>query len=144
MMGLDNPGDQRVEVPLRHWEGMKLALWRSKVAWEIAGRAAAEMVAGCKHTAGCPGEASETEVCLRDCPDRELRLSALVVLNSARQFATIDARRPADASYFAPSREHFSEIMAELVVAQAELETLRGKTTTPPPADTPELKETTP
>jgi hypothetical protein len=143
MMGLEHPSDGSVAVPIRNWEGMKLALWRSKVAWEIAAKAAIGLVQGCRHTPECLGEKDELEVCLPTCPDREARLSALVILTAARQFTTIDARRPAEAPYFAPSREFFSEVLAELAASQAELEALRGKTITVPTDATPELEEKT-
>jgi hypothetical protein len=149
MMGYEVPGDQKVPVPIRDWNAMKLALWRSKVAWEIAMRQAIEILGRCDHAEGCPGKDDEGEPCLLDrystekdgtqvliergCPDRELRMSALVILNAGRQFAPVDARRPADAPYFAPSREYFSEVMASLVSAQTELEALRAKLGTPPP-----------
>jgi hypothetical protein len=149
MMGFDVPGDQRVPVPARDWNAMKLALWRSKVALDIAAHAAAELVARSAHMEGCPGKEIETEPCLPDCPDRELRMSALVILNAARQFAPVNARQPANAPYYAPSREYFSEVMAELAVAQAELEVLRGVKVTEPPALAaakipPQLKEALP
>lgn len=143
MMGFDTPGDQRVPVPVRDWNAMRLALWRSKVSWDIVVQAAAELVERCAHMEGCPGKSVETEPCLQDCPDRELRMSALVILNAARQFAPADARKPADAPYYAPSREYFSEVLAELVVAQTELEVLRGSAVTEPTAN-PALASKTP
>lgn len=138
MMGLEVPGDERVPVPTRDWRGMKLALWRSKAALEIAERAAREIIDRCAHAPGCLGREVETEPCLRDrhdlggtlisrgCPDREQRMSALVILNAVRMFGPINARRPADEPYYAPSREYFSEVLGELGAAQAELEVLRG------------------
>ena len=148
MMGFEVPGDQRVPVPVRDWNAMKLALWRSKWAMDISAHAAAELVARAAHMEGCPGKELETEPCLPDCPDRELRMSALVILNASRQFAPVNARQPANAPYYAPSREYFSEVLAELAVAQAELEVLRGKKMTEPPAlatkTPPQLKEKTP
>ena len=154
-MGVEVPGDQRVPVPVRDWNAMKLALWRSKWALDIVAREAALLVVRAAHMEGCPGKQVETEPCLPDCPDRELRMSALVVLNAARQFAPIDARKPANAPYYAPSREYFSEVMAALAVAQAELEALRGGAVTetpggPQPAPAlaaktpPQLEEKTP
>ena len=156
MMGAVTPGDQRVNVAVRDWNALKLALWRSKVAWGIAERAAAEIVGTCRHREGCPALHDETAPCLQDryvrpgavsepsaedllsdpalppaelveagCPDRELRMSSLVILNAARMFAPITATRPAAELYMAPSREYFSEIMAELVTTQAELEAMR-------------------
>lgn len=125
MMGFDIPGDEKVSVTAREWMAMRLALWRSKVAWDIVARSAAEIVAGAEHADGCPGKASESEPCLRECPDREVRLSALVILGAAKQ-STPDFHRPPDAPYFAPSREHFSEVVAELNAQRAELEMLRG------------------
>src|SRR5262249_28148882 len=117
MMGFTVPGDQRIPVPSRDWSAMKLALWRSKVAWEIAVREAAQLVERCSKMEGCAGKRSETALCFPDCPDRELRMSGLVILNAARQFAPIEARKPADGPYFAPTREYFSAVMAELAAA---------------------------
>ena len=141
LMGLITPGDEKVPVPVRHWDGMKRALWRSKFAWEIVQREATALLARCAHMEGCAGKADETAPCLVDCPDRELRMSALVILNAARQFAPVDARRAAEGPYYAPSREHFSEVIAELGACQTELIALRGSTTTEP-VDTlaPQLK----
>ena len=143
MMGLDTPLDQKVPVPVRDWNAMKLALWRGKVAWDIVTRAAEELVARAAHMEGCAAKSVETETCLPDCPDRELRMSALVILNAARQFASVDVRQPANAPYFAPSREYYSAILAELAISRVELETLRGKQTTAPAADSPQLQEAT-
>lgn len=127
MMGFNSPGDQKVSLPIRDWSAVKLALWRSKMALEIAARAAVEIIARCEHVEGCPAKGLETEPCLPTCPDREQRMSGLVVLNAARMFAPVNARRPASEPYFAPSREYYSEILAELVSTQAELEALREK-----------------
>ncbi len=126
MMGFTSPGDQRVPIPVRDWNGLKLALWRSKVAWGIVEGQAEEILGRCEHSDGCPAVHDETQPCVSECPDRELRMSALVILNAARMFASIDARRPASEPYIAPSREYFSEIVAELGAAQMELEVLRG------------------
>lgn len=152
MQGFEIPGDQKIPVTVRDWNGMKLAAWRSKVAWEIAAREATEILRGCEHVNGCPGEDDDTQPCVSDrwekphqeaddtdgvylaapgvqvqkgCPDRELRMSALVVLNAARMFAPIDARRVAADPYMAPSREYFSEMIAELAATQVENNALR-------------------
>lgn len=125
MMGFEASGDQRVPVMVRDWNGMKLALWRSKVAWDIAAREAAEILGRCVHAPDCLGEDLETELCLPHCPDRELRMSALVIMNAARMFAPIDARRVANEPYMAPSREYFSEVIAELATTQLERDVLR-------------------
>jgi hypothetical protein len=143
IMGFEVPGDQKVSVPGRDWNAMKLALWRSRAAWEIAAREAAEILDRCRHVDGCPGEEDETEPCPGPtvtfseeggistqvlgpvCPDRELRMSALVILNAARQLAPTIARRPADTAYYAPSREYFSEVLAELATTQTENAMLR-------------------
>lgn len=125
MMGFKPPDDQRVTIPVRDWNALKLAIWRSKTALEIAGREAGAIVERCAHMEGCAGKEVETEACLRDCPDRELRMSALVILSAARQLAHINARKPANAPYYAPSREYFSEVQATLAVAQVELDLLR-------------------
>jgi hypothetical protein len=147
MMGLTSPGDHRVPVPVRDWGAMKRALWRSRTAWEIVVREAAGILDWCAHMPGCAGEAVETEPCLPDCPGRELRMSALVILNAARQFAPIDARQPANEPYLAPSRERYSEVFAELAAAQAELEAMHtalnavGVAVKPPPNSSSMLPE---
>ena len=168
MMGLDNPGDQKVPVAVRDWSAMKLALWKSKTAWEIAKREAEAILNRCTHAEGCPASEDETQPCLSDlyekaprgndetelqyearpgvrvqegCPDRELRMSALVVLNAARMFAPVNVR-PANEQYFAPSREYFSEVLSDLSVAQVELELLRTALRdagVPIPSPSPEL-----
>lgn len=139
-MGLDP--EPRTTVDNRVWFGQKLALWRCKYAWDIAARQAADIVARCQHMTGCPAETDETARCLDDCPDREFRMSALVVLNAARQFAPPSASKLANQPYLPPTREYFSEIVAELAACQAELETLRGPVVTVPPTnDPPQLKE---
>lgn len=153
LMGFNIPGDQKIPVSVRDWNAMKLALWRSKTAWEIAAREAIAILNRCEHVETCPAVEDETKPCISEiyaksraqnmdetdeeyskleavrvqegCPDRELRMSALVVLNASKMCAPVDARRPASEPYFAPSREYYSEVMAELGVAQIELEMLR-------------------
>jgi hypothetical protein len=168
MMGFSAPGDTKVSVPTRDWSGLKLGLWRSRVAWEIAARAAAEIVGSCKHLEGCPGKDDDSRPCIQEeyeyfpdapdgtqvapnrvsdgCPDREARMSALVILNAAQMFAPLDARRPATEQYFAPSREYFSEMISELAIAQTENDALRAalraagiEVPAPPAASNPEL-----
>ncbi len=134
MMGFENPGDKKFSVSARDWSGMKHAAWRSKVGWEIAERQAKEILGRCTHLDGCPGITDEAAPCLGagnelGCPDRELRMSALVILNAARQFAPVSARQIANEIYFAPSRERYSEVIAELGAVQAELEDLKKETT---------------
>jgi hypothetical protein len=153
MMGLEVAGDKKIPIVIRDWNGMKLALWRSKEAWEIAKREAEAILSRCRHKDNCPAIHDETRPCLSDryekhlqgdgetdedyaarqgvrvqegCPDRELRMSASVILNAARMFAPIDARRPAAEPYTAPSREYFSEVIGELGAAQLELDVLRA------------------
>lgn len=125
MMGFNPPGDERVPVPVRNWNAMKLALWRSKTMWERAAIAAASILERCVHAEGCQGAEVETAPCSMKCADRETRMDALVILNAARMFATIDARKPADGSYFAPSREYFSEVLTALASLQVENDLLR-------------------
>ena len=154
LQGFVSPDDKKVPVPIRHWEGMKRRLWHSGGAWEIALKEATSLLARCAHMEGCEGKESETAQCLPDCPDRELRLSTLVILSAARQFAPLDAIR-SEGPYYAPSREHFSEVISELGACQAELAALdpdgsrrialRGSTE-PQPVTTiaaPQLEEST-
>ncbi|KKM80151.1 hypothetical protein LCGC14_1342780 [marine sediment metagenome] len=141
LMGFETPDDKKVPVSIRDWNAQKLALWRSRGLAEIATREALEILNRCKHRDGCPGVESDTEPCfapaykkdedsvsevlIEGCPDREQRMSALVILNAARQLAPADARKPAQ-PYFAPSREYYSEVMAALGVSQIENEMLRA------------------
>jgi hypothetical protein len=132
----------RTTVDNRVWFGAKLALWRSKYAWDIAVRQATEIVSRCRHEDDCDGANDETVPCLATCPDREIRMSALVVLNAARQFAPPIASKLANQPYLAPSREYFSDVVGELAACQAELEVLRGTVVTAPPEnEPPKLKE---
>jgi hypothetical protein len=128
---------KKVSVDERWWAAAKLALWRQKVAWTIVQRQAESILAGCRHEAGCEGQTNESASCRPGCPDLEARLSALVIVNAARQFSPIDARKLAEAPYTAPSREYFSEVVAELVACQAELEALKAppQSTLPAPAE---------
>ena len=141
LMGLVTPGDHKVLVAVRHWDAQKRALWRSKYAWDIALKEATNLLGRCAHMTGCEAKTVETASCLPDCPDRELRLAALVILSAARQFAPINAKQLANTPYYTPSREHFSEVVAELGACQAELEALRGSTVTKPMDTVPQLKE---
>ena len=141
LMGYETPDDKKVPVSVRDWNAQKLALWRSKGLAGLAIREALEILSRCKHRDGCPGVESEAEPCFSaafkkdddseselltvGCPDREQRMSALVILNAARQLAPADARKPAQ-PYFAPSREYYSEVMAALGVSQIENEMLRA------------------
>jgi hypothetical protein len=139
MMGYEIPGDEKVPVPVRDWNGLKLGLWRTKTALEIAAREADTILSQCAHLDGCPGAQIETEPCISPtydaegktvqlgCPDREIRMSALVILNAARQLAPVDPRRVAKEPYFAPSREYFSEVLSTLAATLAELEAMKAK-----------------
>lgn len=133
MQGYESPDDKKVPIQVGHWNAMKLALWRSKYAWEIAVRQAELIVEACHHFDDCPAISNETAICHPGCPDREIRMSALVILNAARQFIPVEAIRLVKQPYYAPSREHFSEVLGELAATQAELEAIRGSAVTVPP-----------
>ena len=141
LMGYETPDDKKVPVSVRDWNAQKLALWRSSGLAKIVIQEALWILSRCKHKDGCPGVDSETELCfsttykkdegcdsevlIEGCPDREQRMSALVILNAARQLTPDDARKPAQ-PYFAPSREYYSEVMAALGASQIENEMLRA------------------
>lgn len=141
LMGYETPGDKKVPISAREWHAMKLALWRSRSLSEIVIREASEIIDRCKHSEECPGAQEESEPCLAStveytgnsevitdgCPDREQRMSALVILNAARQLSPADARKPSAEPYFAPSREYFSEVLAEFATMQIENDMLRAK-----------------
>jgi hypothetical protein len=133
LMGFVTHDDEKVPVSVRDWDGMKRAIWRSKEAWSRVQREVIGVLERCSHMEGCEGKTSETAPCLPDCPDREMRMSALVILNESRAFDSVDVRRPANASYFAPSREYFSAVLADLSACQLELEALRTGTVNEPP-----------
>lgn len=145
MMGLDAPSDQKVAIRIRDWNALKLAVWRSRVGWEIVAREATEIVRRCLHAPGCLGATDDSAPCLNDCADREQRMSALVVLNATRLLAPFDASQPATEPYMAPSRELYAEIIAELAATQIELDAYRAKVgrdterVQPPPNEHPTL-----
>src|SRR5580658_2171000 len=101
MLGIDTDADKRVTIAVRHWEALKLALWRSQYAWDAVLPQARLLLAQCAHAEGCPGITEESAPCGPACPDREQRLSALVILAAAKQFAPVDARRPSDGPFIA-------------------------------------------
>lgn len=165
MMGFETPADTQVKISMRDWDALKRALWRSSVGWEITMRAASEIIQRCRHIPGCPAESSEIEPCqgglgvdleapkVEPCPDRETRMDALVILNAARMHAPTNAAKgAADQLFVAPSREYYGEILAALIVAQAQLEALRaagvvipeppsrGGTLVLPPTNLPQLQ----
>jgi|GEM_PF-3154374 len=125
LMGFEVPGDQKVALPVRHWNALKLALWKNRQGGEIIERQAIEILESCGHVEGCPGIDSAVEPCLRECPDRETRMSALVIIQATRMVTPIDAAKIANEPYYAPSREYFAEIVAELAIAQAENDAMR-------------------
>jgi len=124
-MGINVPGDQKIPISVRDWDALKRGLWRSKIALEVAASQAEVILGQCSHMPLCPGKMSETEPCFAGCIDREKRLSANVILNAASQLMPVDVQKPADAPYFAPTREYFSETLSALAAAQAEIEILR-------------------
>jgi hypothetical protein len=127
MMGLESPGDQKVPITVRDWDALKRAIWRSKIALEIAERQASVILEQCSHVPLCPGKTSDIEPCFKGCVDREKRLSACVILAAARQLtAAVNARKPPDGPYYAPTREYFSETLSALAAAQVEIEILRA------------------
>ncbi len=137
MMGFESPSDQKVPVRVGDWNALKLAAWRSRFGFGAVEQAAINIIERCKHSEGCAGAEEPTEPCLPSCPDRELRMDAFVILNSARTYSPSNARKPGDGSYFAPSREYFSEVLAELAATQLEnaalREALRRAGVEPPP-----------
>lgn len=124
MMGFDTPSDQRVPVSVRDWTAMKFAAWKSRYALGIVAREAEAIIRRCRHEKDCPGETTETEPCFAGCPDREQRMSALVVLNAARVFTPVNANQPKE-PYFAPSRERYSETLSQLGAVEVERDTMR-------------------
>lgn len=168
-MGFETAADQRVQISMRDWDALRRAIWRSSMGWEAVMRSASDILQRCRHVEGCPGQHDETVSCSgrppsfenpnapqeAACPDRETRMDALVIMTAARMYSPTDARRPANDPFIAPSREYYSEILAALVVAQAQLEALRaagveipeppskGGTLALPPTKLPQLQPST-
>jgi len=122
MLGFEDPGDKKVGVRVRDWNALKLAAWRNLVGWAAVEKTAIAIIERCKHSEGCDGK--EDELCLPDCRDREFRMDALVILNNARTCAPVGARKPGD-QWSPPTREYFSEVLAELAASQIEIAALR-------------------
>ena len=125
MMGFEAPGDQRVPVSVRDWTAMKLAAWKARFAFENIALKAIATIGRCRHEKNCPGATEETAPCFAGCPDREMRMDALVILNNARVFTPVNANQPYE-PYFAPSREKYSETLSQLGAAEVERDALRG------------------
>ncbi len=125
MMGFETPNDQRVPVSVRDWTAMKLAMWKARFAFENIALKAVATIGRCRHEKDCPGATEETAPCFAGCPDREMRMDALVILNNARVFSPVNANQPYE-PYFAPSREKYSETLSQLGAAEVERDALRG------------------
>lgn len=121
--------DHKVTIDSRHWESLKRIVWRMKTSWGFVGNESADLVASCRHTDGCPGAKSDSETCLRSCPDRQTRLSALVILANSREFEKVTAPTPtkvSGAGYMPPTREFFDSLLSDLVAAQSENEFIKN------------------
>lgn len=113
--------DEKVPVSVRVWEGMRRSLARLMLTCAQMKREGDEMLSRCRHAPGCPGEKSELEACLADCPDREWRLSALVIrANAGAHVGAFRLPRVGPDDILAPpSREFLDRMIAELELLRA-------------------------
>lgn len=139
--------ETKVTIDSRHWDALKRTVWRMQTSWRFVEGAAAAILSRCRHAEGCPGALNMTEPCLRECPDRETRMDALVICSNASGFALTPVGQSHATSYTPPTREHYDLIVAAAVTAEEELDVLRNGSSTSdtehPPA-LPETTETTP
>jgi hypothetical protein len=140
--------DTKVTIDSRHWDALKRTVWRMQTSWRFVERAASEILARCRHADGCPGTLDTTAPCLRECPDRETRMDALVICSNASGFIVNAVGQLPATSYTPPTREHYDLIVAAAVTAEEELDALKLKNESShaEPPDTeypPALPETT-
>ena len=95
-----------------------------KMSWGFVESECRDLVASCKHAEGCLGATDIRESCLPSCPDRQTRLSALVIYANAREFTKVEAQKPTSiegGGYIPPTREFFDLVLSDLAAAETEL-----------------------
>lgn len=113
MLGI--PKVEKVSIDVRQWRALRRQMVRMVLGWRIADREMALVLAGCRHDAGCPAREDRTQSCLSTCPDRETRLSALVVKHNAELYSMHGETLPKHGDdYRPPPREYFDAIVSEL------------------------------
>jgi len=120
--------ESKVSIDARHWESLKRIVWRMKTSWGFVESECRDLIASCQHAEGCLGADDIREPCLSSCPDRQTRLSALVIYANAREFISVNAPKPTSiegGGYIPPTREFFDLVLSELVVAHAELDDMK-------------------
>jgi hypothetical protein len=124
MLGFQPEG--KVTIDVRHWDALRRIVWRMKTSWGFVENECNAIIATCRHVDGCRGAVDSTETCHPQCPDRQTRLSALVILANAREFARADVHKPG-ANYIPPTREYFDALVSDLATAEYTLEEVRRK-----------------
>lgn len=113
--------EKTIPVKERVWQSMRRILARQAVSWTHCLRESRLILDACRHDPACPSKRGDPGLpCLQSCPDREINLSARVLLASALEFAgTLRLPSWTGTGYIPPTREYFDRILAELEAMRA-------------------------
>ena len=112
---------ETVTIDARRWKALRRQMLRMVLGWRNTQREARRILDSCRHASGCEGAADPSRPCLASCPDREGRLSALVILGNADEHVMFASALPRklDNDYSPPARETWDALVAELEVVRA-------------------------
>jgi hypothetical protein len=129
--------DEKIEVSTAWLEAMRRSLARVMLTCEQISYECGEMLTRCVHSPECPGKSDETVPCEPHCPDREWRLSALVIRRNCQQHVEkvgkVTLPRTADGILLPPPREFIEHIVAQNELLSAKLEERERVSTEPAP-----------
>ena len=114
MQGYEKP--ETVTIDAKRWHGLRRQLVRLVLGFRYTDKEIARILEACRHASGCPAVADRTVPCLRECPDREIHLSALVIKHNAEAYSLLQRGLPLrpDGEYHPPSRETYDAVVSEL------------------------------
>jgi hypothetical protein len=117
LLGFQKP--EMVSVDAKKWQAVRRQLVRLVIGWRYAAKESGRILETCRHADGCRAAAGDhTAPCLPACPDREVRLSALVIAHNAELYAmlreTMGLPLRVDGDFHPPSRETWDAVVSEL------------------------------
>jgi len=114
--------EEKVTIDAKRWQGVRRQLVRLVIGWRYAEKEASRILEVCRHAEGCLGASDRSKPCLPACPDREMRLSALVIQRNAEQYAmvreTLGLPLRVEGEFHPPSRETWDAVISEIEAAR--------------------------
>jgi hypothetical protein len=113
--------DEKVAVKVRTWEGIRRTLANMMETAVQVVRECDEQLERCKHAPGCTAQGGLVDPCPPECPDREFRLSALVIrANFARYVGMYTLPKGnSEGVTLPPAREFLDQMISELELLRA-------------------------